>query len=509
MAHLSWLPSERARLTRREFLELSAAAGAAIALSPSGCARDAAAPGIVVNDVHSQLNATRVHRIAKPDSLDALVDLVRTAKREHRPLSIAGGRHAMGGQQFGADTIHVDMGSMGRVLALDSERGLIDVEAGIQWPELIGHLLDAQRGAKQPWGIRQKQTGADRLSIGGALAANVHGRGLRLKPFVGDVESFVLVDAEGTPRTCSREENAELFRLAIGGYGLFGVIATVRLRLAPRVKVQRQVTILDIEDLIPAFQQRIAAGFTYGDFQYATDPDAPAFLRKGVFSCYRPVADDAAMPAEQKALSEDDWKELIYLAHADRTRAFQAYSRYYLSTSGQVYWSDTHQLSTYLDDYHRVLAPLLGTAQPATELITEIYTPRDALARYLADVRQRFRERRTDLIYGTIRLIERDDESLLAWAKQPYACVIFNLHVVHNPAGIERSAEEFRHLIDLAIRYGGSYFLTYHRFARREQVEACYPQFPEFLRAKRRHDPDERFQSDWYRHYRAMFAHAR
>jgi hypothetical protein len=26
------------------------------------------------------------------------------------------------------------------------------------------------------------------------------------------------------------------------------------------------------------------------------------------------------------------------------------------------------------------------------------------------------------------------------------------------------------------------------------------------LRAKRRHDPEERFQSDWYRHYRAMFA---
>lgn len=32
---------------------------------------------------------------------------------------------------------------------------------------------------------------------------------------------------------------------------------------------------------------------------------------------------------------------------------------------------------------------------------------------------------------GTIRLIERDDETFLAWARQPYACVIFNLHVVH------------------------------------------------------------------------------
>jgi hypothetical protein len=33
-------------------------------------------------------------------------------------------------------------------------------------------------------------------------------------------------------------------------------------------------------------------------------------------------------------------------------------------------------------------------------------------------------------------------------------------------------------------------------------VKACYPQFPEFLRLKRAYDPKERFQSDWYRHYR-------
>ncbi len=492
-------------LTRREFLEVGATAGTAIALAPYGCAGEQSAPGVVVNDIHSQLNATRVHRVVKPSAVDGVVQLVRSARQEGRPLSIAGGRHAMGGQQFGSETTLVDMGSMQRVLGFDAARGLIDVEAGIQWPELMRHLVDAQQGAARQWGIRQKQTGADRLSIGGALAANVHGRGLRFKPFIGDVESFVLVDADGIPRTCSRAENAELFRLAIGGYGLFGVVTSVRLRLAPRVKVQREVQILEIEDLMPAFERRIAAGFTYGDFQYHTDPDSPDFLRKGVFSCYRPVAASTPIQEKQKELSADDWNELIYLAHADRTRAFQAYSRYYLSTSGQVYWSDTHQLGPYLDDYHRALDRRLGASEPATELITEIYAPRDALARFLTDVRERFRAQRTALIYGTIRLIQQDDESFLAWAKQPYACVIFNLHVVHSPAGLERAAAEFRQLIDAGIRYGGSYYLTYHRFATRQQVEACYPQFPEFLRAKRRYDPDERFQSDWYRHYKRMF----
>src|SRR6266480_1765276 len=217
-------------LTRREFLE----AGTAIALAPYGCAGERSAPGVVVNDIHSQLNATRVYRVAKPSSADAVVQLVRSAGREGRPLSIAGGRHAMGGQQFGSDTTLVDMGSMRQVLGFDAARGLIDVEAGIEWPELMRHLVDAQHGAARAWGIRQKQTGADRLSIGGALAANAHGRGLKFKPMIADVESFALVDAQGKVLTCSRKENRELFRLAIGGYGLFGLIAEVKLRLMPR-----------------------------------------------------------------------------------------------------------------------------------------------------------------------------------------------------------------------------------------------------------------------------------
>jgi FAD/FMN-containing dehydrogenase len=69
-----------------------------------------------------------------------------------------------------------------------------------------------------------------------------------------------------------------------------------------------------------------------------------------------------------------------------------------------------------------------------------------------------------------------------------------------------RPADAFRDLIDLGIGHGGSYYLTYHRWARRDQVERCYPQMREFLALKRQHDPDERFQSSWYRHYRALFA---
>jgi FAD/FMN-containing dehydrogenase len=196
------------------------------------------------------------------------------------------------------------------------------------------------------------------------------------------------------------------------------------------------------------------------------------------------------------------------LAHTDPQKAFDSYAGYYLSTNGQVYWSDTHQLSIYPDHYHREIDAKLHAPYPASEIITEINVPRHMLSDFFEEVRADFRKNKVELIYGTVRLIERDDESFLPWAKQSYACTIFNLHTVHSPEGIKRSADAFRRLIDMAGHRGGTYYLTYHRFATRPQIESCYPEFREFMRFKRKYDPQGRFQSDWYRHYRAMFGNS-
>jgi FAD/FMN-containing dehydrogenase len=462
--------------------------------------------GVLVNDIHSQLNPTLVASVTRVASVADVQRAVAEAAQRGSSVCIAGGHHAMGAQQFGTNAMLLDMRGLNGVISFDRERGLIEVGAGIQWPELVAYLLDAQIGSDKHWGIAQKQTGADRLTIGGALAANAHGRGLAMRPFIADVESLTLVDANGALQRCSRTENAELFSLVAGGYGLFGVVTTVVLRLVPRRKLQRVVDILTVDALMPAFEQRIADGFLYGDFQFAIEPTSDDFLRRGIFSTYRPVPNSTPIPEEQRRLTLEDWKHLLYLTHADKQQAYDRYAAHYRATSGQLYWSDLHQLSTYVDDYHPELDRKLGAAHRATEVITELYVPRDLLCDFLDEAREDLRRNAVDVIYGTIRLIERDDECFLTWAKDRYVCTIFNLHTDHTPEGLERSANAFRRLIDIAAARGGSYFLTYHKHATREQVLRCYPRFPEFLRRKLQYDPHERFQSDWYRHYRAMFS---
>jgi FAD/FMN-containing dehydrogenase len=460
--------------------------------------------GIVVNDLHSGLNATHVARIVEPVGIEELVRIVRAAGAAEAQLSLCGGRHAMGGQQFGTATWLIDLRRHAEIVDFDAERGLLTASAGIQWPAVIAGYSARQNPIA--WGLRQKQTGADRLTLGGALSANIHGRGLRMPPIVADVEAFILVDPRGEVRRCSRTENADLFALAIGGYGLFGIVAEVTLRLMPRVKVERRVEVISLEELLRVPEERDTRDWLFGDFQYSIDEHSPDFLQRGVFSAYHRIADDRTLPSEQRELSPSDWERLLDLVHTDRARVFEEYARYYLSTDGQLYWSDTHQLTTYLDHYHDALDRRLGAAHRGSEMITELYVPRPMLAAFMAGAAELLRRAGVPVIYGTIRLIERDEESFLAWAREPWACVIFNLHAEHTADGLTAAQEAFRGLIDVALRCGGSYYLTYHRWATRAQVEACHPRFREFLRRKKLHDPEERFTSDWYRHHCALFA---
>lgn len=493
-------------MDRRRFIVDSLKLAGAAAATPWWLTACGTAPrGVLVNDLHSQLNATSVSDVVRPASIDELTEFVRGLGRSES-FAVAGGRHAMGGQQFAAGSPLVDMGRLNRVLGLDTARGVIEVEAGIQWPELVGWLNEQQFGALDQWGIAQKQTGADRLSIGGGLAANIHGRGLAMKPLVGDIDSFTLVAPDGQLIECSRAQNADLFRLVIGGYGLFGVVATTRLRLMPRIKIERVVEIVDTETLADRVAERVGDGFLYGDGQFAIDPEAPDFLRRCVFSTYRPTRADIEVQMDQRALDQDDWQRLLAMAHTDKSSAFEAYAAYYLSTTGQVYWSDTHQMSTYIDDYHGVLDQQVRATERGSEMISEIYTTRERLPALMERLRADFRQHGVDVIYGTVRFIEQDDETFLPWARNRYACLVFNFHVTHSPAGIEKAQRDFQRLIDHALDHDGSYFLTYHRWARRDQLERAYPQFGEFLRLKREFDPHERLQSDWYRHYREMFA---
>ncbi len=456
--------------------------------------------GELVNDMHSGLNPTLVKRNISISARSELVDSIRNARINKDRICVAGGRHAMGGQQFITAGLLLDMTAMKHVLNFDYEKGLIEVEAGIHWTDLIAFLQKEQQDKKLQWTIAQKQTGADKLSIGGSLSANGHGRGLSMAPIVADVEDFTLILHDGQMVKCSRQNNRELFGLAIGGYGMFGVIASVTLRLILRKKLLRTVEVIEVSEVVKKLESYANTGAMYGDFQFAIDHQSLDFLNKGILSVYTPVKKLEQPCPNNKLLSREDWRQLLYLAHTNKTAAFDKYVGHYLSTNGQLYWSDTFQLSTYLEHYHTELDEQLLGIRQGTEMITELYVPRSKLSKFMQDAAKLLREQYADVIYGTVRIIEKDNETFLPWATQRYACVVINLHVEHTPHKIVLAGKTFCDLISLAVEFGGSYYLTYHRFAGRNQLLACYPEMPQFIQHKTAYDPTGLFSSDWFDH---------
>src|SRR5438067_12562723 len=111
-------------LTRREFIRTAAL----FALAP----RIFAEPEIWVNDVHSQLNRTRVRELLTPRTRAEHAVVVRSASRKGLPISVSGCRHSMGGQQFATDSVCLHTRSLDHVSSFDQKHGVIDAEAGVR-----------------------------------------------------------------------------------------------------------------------------------------------------------------------------------------------------------------------------------------------------------------------------------------------------------------------------------------------------------------------------------------
>lgn len=464
---------------------------------------------LTLNDVHSQLNPTPVAEIHRPQTMDELIQIIRSTRGRGLKVSVSGGRHAMGGQQFAAQSVHIDTTGLRKVLHKNSISGHLHVEAGIQWPEIIAasHTMEVAPG--RSWGIQQKQTGVDAVSLGGSISANAHGRGLGMQPIGGDIEDLTIINADAEVVVCSRTLNPELFSLVIGGYGLFGIIYSATLRLVPRQRVKRVVDIIDLDDAVNAVFRRANEGCTYGDFQFVIDTHDAGFLKRGVFACYKPVDLEITATETTADLAPDAWLKLLKLAHDDKAAAFRLYAQHYLSTDGNHYWSDTMQLSTYIPSYADFLEstrPNDRLAEKETLVIGEHYVPREKLLDFMQHARTIFKESGCEVIYGTIRSIMQDQDSFMPWAKDDFVCIIFNLRTRHTPDGIRNTAETFRALIDSCNQLSGTFFLTYHRYATPAQVVGCYPEFTSWLKLKKHYDPSELWISDWYLHYRDAFA---
>ena len=114
---------------------------------------------------------------------------------------------------------------LNRLLSFDSVHGSIQCEAGVTLEDIIKVSL--------PYGWFLPTTpGTKYISVGGAIAADVHGKNHHVDGTFGAwVRGLTLILHDGTILDCSSDKNADVFWATIGGMGLTGFIRDARIQL--------------------------------------------------------------------------------------------------------------------------------------------------------------------------------------------------------------------------------------------------------------------------------------
>lgn len=116
---------------------------------------------------------------------------------------------------------------LNRFIAFDKEQGILTAEAGITLAEILNLIVPAG------WFL-PVTPGTQYVSIGGCVAADVHGKNHHYSGSLGNyIIEFELITADQKKIICSPSQHAEIFWATIGGMGLTGIIGTVTLKLQP------------------------------------------------------------------------------------------------------------------------------------------------------------------------------------------------------------------------------------------------------------------------------------
>lgn len=194
-------------------------------------------------------------RVAAPASPEAAAALLAEAEGPAIPRGLGRGY----GDCAMAPALTLSSRRLDRMLAFDPTTGVLEAEAGVSLGAVIATFL--------PRGFFPAVTpGTKFVTLGGAIAADVHGKNHHGAGSFGDhVDWLDLTGPDGATRRCSRGENPDLFAATLGGMGLTGLVARAAIRLRPVETAwirQRTLPAPDLDAAIAAFEANLDATYS-------------------------------------------------------------------------------------------------------------------------------------------------------------------------------------------------------------------------------------------------------
>jgi len=447
----------------------------------------------------ARLAPARVDRVDEIRDVAQLQALLREARERGLKVSISGSRHSQGGHTYTAGGVVLNMRGFNRVRAIDTVALTVTVESGATWDEV-------QR-AIAPRGLALKVMQSSNIfTVGGTLSANAHGRDIDVMQVVEVVERFQLLRADGSVVEVSRTRNPELFSLVIGGYGLYGVILDVTLRVTRDELYEQRAVSMDYTAFPAYFAQHVKAdsGIALMLVRPSIDPDPDSFLKELVVVTWRRAAPAAGRPGSFDLTEEEHVLRDKFFFGLSRRFAWAKSLRWTLQKKFELGAGEARIVSRN-NAMRPPLAPLEFLeyhSKRNTDIIQEYYVPVENFIPFMDRFREILAAGHVNLLSSTVRYVAPNATPALAYAPRRAAFAIIQMSNVGLSADAQAHAEAVtQELVDAALEHGGTYYLTYQLYPSADQLHRAYPNARHAFERKRFYDPGEIFTSQFYEKY--------
>ncbi len=444
-------------------------------------------PAGTVDDA-SRLNPTRMQIVRVPnDPVKAkalLRNLLQQARARGQKVAIAGSRHTMGGQTIYPNGIALEMAGFNR-MQLNSATGILTVQSGAKWSEVIPYLN------QQGYSVAVMQSNND-FTVGGTMNANAHGWQNDRPPFASTVESFELMLADGRVVECSRQKNKQLFSLVLGGYGLFGIILEVNLRVVPNQLYVAERMVIPSRDYVQTYRRAVTGnvGMAYGRLSIAPN----SFLEEAILTTYhqQEMGDrNFLLTKSQPGLARTVFRGSVGSDYGKNLR-WQLEKLNGGEAGIKVTRNQILNRPSALFENHQ---------QAETEILHEYFIPPASLELFLEKCRAIIPQYQVELLNVTVRNVYPDSDSFLRYADQEMFGLVMLFHQQRTAAEEVKMQALTQALIEAALAVGGRYYLPYRLHATPSQFHRAYPQATKFFQLKRKYDPDRVFDNSFYTNY--------
>lgn len=460
--------------------------------------------GGFINDA-SCLNRTSIHGIVQVRTEEDIRNALQFARDNGRKVALAGVRHSMGGHAFFTDAVVLDLRAFNAITLNEAEQ-TITVQSGATWHDIQNRL-------HPNYAVKAMQS-TDIFTVGGSISVNAHGMDHQVGAIGRTIRSLRFMLTDGAIQTLSLTENPELFRLVIGGYGLFGIILEATLEITTNVIYEPGRRVIHYEAFPAVFANELAPNFNLG-LMYSHLSTAPqSLLREMLLYTYeqRDIPDAAIEPLGEVSGTKLRRFVLNFSKRGNIPMRIKWYAEKNIEplmescsvTRAQAQAEGEACLVSRNQPMHDSVTYLQNNLKNETDILHEYFIPRDQFVPFVDGLRTIVQEQGVNLLNASVRVVHRE-ENFLTYAPTEAFSVVLYINQRMDEDGNSKMRMVTQALIDLTLSHNGRFFLPYQLHYTAEQLEQAYPEIRAFFAAKRQVDPALLLTNTWYEKYAPNF----